>query len=94
MIKIKNHYWTNATIIIIGKNYFLKSLTELLQYCFCFMFWVFGCEACGILASRPGIEAAPPTLEGQVLNPRTTREVPRQELLINTKISRKTYDEK
>ena len=46
------------------------------------------------LASQPGIEAAPPTLEGPSPNQRTTSEVPRQELLINTEISRKTYDEK
>ena len=31
------------------------------------MFWFFGCEACGILAPWPGIEPAPPTLEGEVL---------------------------
>ena len=46
---------------------FLKSLSNLLQYCFCFMFWFFGCEACGILAPQPGIEPAPPALEGKVL---------------------------
>ena len=31
------------------------------------MFWCFGCEACGILASLPGIEPAPAALEGEVL---------------------------
>ena len=31
------------------------------------MFWLFGPEACGILACRPGIEPAPPALEGEVL---------------------------
>ena len=31
------------------------------------MFWFFGHEACGILAPRPGIEPAPPALEGKVL---------------------------
>ena len=31
------------------------------------MFWFFGREACGILAPRPGIEPAPPALEGKVL---------------------------
>ena len=31
------------------------------------MFWFFGPEACGILAPRPGIEPAPPALEGEVL---------------------------
>ncbi|XP_060140769.1 RNA-binding protein 38 isoform X2 [Globicephala melas] len=29
-------------------------------------FWFFGCEACGILVPRPGIEPAPPALEGKV----------------------------
>ena len=46
---------------------FLKSLLNLLQYCFCFMFWFFGPEACGILAPRTGIEPTPPALEGKVL---------------------------
>ena len=31
------------------------------------MFWIFGCEACGILMSWPGIEPTSPTLEGGVL---------------------------
>ena len=31
------------------------------------MFWFFGPEACGILAPWPGIEPAPPALEGEVL---------------------------
>ena len=31
------------------------------------MFWFFGQEACGILAPQPGIEPAPPALEGIVL---------------------------
>ena len=43
---------------------FKKSLLNLLQYCFCFLFWCFGC---GILASRPGVEPAPPALEGEGL---------------------------
>ena len=29
---------------------FLKTSLNLLQYCFCFMFWIFGCEAYGVLA--------------------------------------------
>ena len=45
----------------------LKSLLNLLQYCFSFMFWFFGPGACGILAPRPGIELASPALEGEVL---------------------------
>ena len=58
---------------------FLKSLLNLLQYCFCLMFWPFGHEACGILASQLGIEPAPlpsipptpgPTPEDEVLTTR------------------------
>ena len=48
-------------------DHFLKSLLNMLQYCFCFMFWFFGPEACGILAPQPGIELVPPALEGEVL---------------------------
>ena len=52
---------------------FLKSLFfftvdhfyGLLQYCSCFVFWFFGHKAYGILAPQPGIEPAPPTLEGE-----------------------------
>ena len=43
---------------------FWKSLLNLLQYCFCFMFWFFGPEACGILAPQPGIQPTPSALEG------------------------------
>ena len=46
---------------------FLKSLLNLLQYCFCFMFWAFGCEACGILAHPPGIKPTPHELDSKVL---------------------------
>ena len=34
----------------------LKSLLNPLLYCFCFMFWVFGCKVYGTLASQPGIK--------------------------------------
>ena len=47
--------------------FFFLSLMNLLQYCFCFMFWFFGHEACGILAPLPGIEPTPHALEGEVL---------------------------
>ena len=42
-----------------------KSLLNLLQCCFCFMF--FGQEACGILAPQPGMDHAPPALDGEVV---------------------------
>ena len=38
---------------------------QFLQYCFCFMFWIFGHKACGILTPQPGIEPIPPALEGK-----------------------------
>ena len=44
-----------------------KPLLNLLQYCFCYMFWFFGREARGILAPWPGIKPAPPALEGKIL---------------------------
>ena len=44
--------------------FFFKSLLNLLQYCFCFMF--FGPEACGILAPQPGIKPVRLALEGEV----------------------------
>ena len=43
---------------------FIEFVTILLLF---YVFWFFGPEACGILAPRPGIEPAPPALEGRVL---------------------------
>ena len=40
---------------------------NLLQYSFCFMFWLFGCQACVISAPQSGIKLAPPVLEGEAL---------------------------
>ena len=51
---------------------FLKSLLNLLQYCFCFMFWFFGCQACGILALQSGIEPPTPCIGTRSLNHWTT----------------------
>ena len=48
-----------------GCGPYLKSLLNLLQYCFCLFFFCY--EACGILVPRPGIEPTPPTLKGNVL---------------------------
>ena len=46
---------------------FWKSLLNLLQYCFCFMFQFFGHKACGMLAPQLRIESKPPVLESKVL---------------------------
>ena len=44
-------------------DHFLNSLLNLL----CFLFWLFGHEACGILAPSPGFEPALLAMEGEVL---------------------------
>ena len=60
-------------ITAIFKRFFLmwtilKSLLNLLQYCFCFfIFWFCGFETCGIAAPCPSIELASPALEGNFL---------------------------
>ena len=52
------HDWVTSTFTV------TLSL-NLLQY-FCFLFWFFGCKACGILAPQPGIKPVPPALEAEV----------------------------
>ena len=42
-------------------------LQSLFQYCFFFMFWFFGHEACGILVPQPGIKPESPALKGKGL---------------------------
>ena len=42
----------------------------MLPHCFCFRFWFFGLNACGMLAPPPGIEPTAPALEGEVLTTR------------------------
>ena len=54
---------------------FFKVFIELLQYCFCLLFWFFGCEACGLLVPRPGIEPAACCRLRWSLNCWTTRKV-------------------
>ena len=46
---------------------FIKSLFNLLHYCFYFMFWFSGPKACGIIAPQPEMEPPPPALEGEGL---------------------------
>ena len=48
-------------------DHFLKSLLDLLQYCFCFMLWFFGREASEILVPWSSIKSVSPALEGEVL---------------------------
>ena len=59
------------------KNNSLKSLLNLLQYCFHFMFCFFGCKASGISAPWLGTKLTLPVLEGEVL----TTGLPIQRLL-------------
>ena len=56
--RISEHFFKNMKIICIHAKVFetffknsirLKSLLNLLHYCFCFMFWFFGKEAYGLL---------------------------------------------
>ena len=61
---------------------FKKTLLNLLQYYFNFMFWFFGREACGILTPWSGIKPTPPCNGRWSLNHWTTREVPWNILLI------------
>ena len=63
----------NCLFFFFDVDIFLKSLLNLLQYCFCFMPSCFGHEACGQntrvqsrFNPRPGIEPTPPALEGKV----------------------------
>jgi len=62
-----NFGWTSRTFLSVffflrfffWYGLFLKSLLNLLQYCFCSAFQFFGLEACGLLAPQP------PALEGE-----------------------------
>ena len=54
---------------------FLRTLLNSSQYCFCFIFWCFGGEACGISSPQPGIKPTSLALEGKNLNHWTTREI-------------------
>ena len=49
---------------------FKKYLFNVLQCCFCFMFWVFGHEACEIFSSLTRDRTHTPALEGEVLTTR------------------------
>ena len=63
---------------ILNLGQFLKSLWNLLHSRFCFKFCFFDCEAHGIFAPPPGVEAAPLALEeGQVLTTGPPRRAPK-----------------
>ena len=74
-------FWYSLQFLILKNVFcfcgpFLKSLLNLLQYCFCFMFSFFLFLLCfpfpyGILAHWPGIEPTPPAVEGKVLTTRS-----------------------
>ena len=64
-----------VTDIYFGMWIILKSLLNLLQYCFCSMIWFSSCKAHGILAPRAGIKPTTLAVEGKVSH-WATREVP------------------
>ena len=59
-----------------------KSFLNLLHYCFSLVFWFFGHEACGILATQPRTDPMPPCIGRQSLNYWTAKEVPTGYFLI------------
>ena len=70
---IKNIYKTpTANIIFFLRFFFLmwtifKVFIEIVTILLLFYVRFFGHKACGILAPQPGIEPAPPALEGEIL---------------------------
>ena len=58
-----NHYSGHVKLF---EFLFLKSLLNLLQHCFWFVFWFFGLKVCRILAPWSGMEPASPALEREV----------------------------
>ena len=69
---IKSYKWYHIPCRLFFFRIFLtwtvKSLLNLLQYCFCFIFCFFGHLAYGILVPGPEMEAPLPTLEGCLNN--------------------------
>ena len=56
---------------------FPKSLLNLLQYCFSFVFWFFGCKSCGIFSSLARDQTPTTCIGRQSLINWTTRGVPK-----------------
>ena len=48
-------------------------MLNLLHHFFCFIFWIFGCEACGNICSPTRDRTTSPALEGQVLISKPSR---------------------
>ena len=65
---------------------FLKSLLNLLQYHFCFMLWILGHKACGILSPLPRIKPASLALEHKVSTTQLPGKFPRFFLYAYNKI--------
>ena len=53
--------------------FFFKLLMNFLQYCFCFVFWIFGLKACEVSAPQAGLGIVPLALEE---NNHWTSEIP------------------
>ena len=66
-IKFHMQVFVREWIFFLYCGPFLKSLLNLLVYCFCFKFWLFGLKEREILALRLGIKPTPSSLEGEVL---------------------------
>ena len=65
---IQIHYvWYTSTSNFFGCGPFLKSLLNLLQYCFCFIFWFFWPWGMWDLRSLWRVEPSPSALKGEVL---------------------------
>ena len=75
ILNFKNIYFFIFLKIFCVCEPFLKSLLNLFQYCFCFMFWVFGRGMWG-LSSLTRDRTCNPCIGGQSLNRWTAREVP------------------
>ena len=58
----------NHISIKLGILFIFKDFIEFLTIFFLLlMFWFFGCKACGILSTQPGIKPTSPLLEHEVL---------------------------
>ena len=71
---------------------FFKVFIEfLLQYCFCFMFWFFGCKACGILIPWSGLESTFPAVESGVLTTGLPGKSSQVAIVLSVKVSTEIF---